>query len=446
MLRKCLAAVGKHLPAVPILVWDNSGPGYPGIDDVVSDHPTIRWFLGSRNIGFAAAVNALAREVPEHDVLLLNPDAVLQGPLTETFAAVRKPGVAAAAPLTIDDNAEPQRYRTWDVAHRNQSLIRALVSRAGYSFRVRGSRWSELYREQPTFVDGYLTGACLAISRDAWNAVGTFDEEFFLYGEEADWQWRARSAGWSLVLADEVGVIHTGHGTVAYDSMAAVRSRDLLRANVALNLEREKGSGQANLYLAGSSLLERVQRSKRREPAARRQPGGARPAIIMTTGRLVFGCVERQKVLLATELNARGYEVTIACMERFGPLVAEIPASIRVVRQPWWAPAVEVNAYTSVMITGDTKTETGFGTIWRAFGRDRRWLVAGHRRPKPQGPTYSRAMAAAMRRSDGYISVSPSHWRKATAFQDLGSKSFIAPNGAVEAMADAYESAIKAVL
>ena len=97
----------------------------------------------------------------------------------------------------------------------------------------------------------------------------------------------------------------------------------------------------------------------------------------MTTNHLVTE-QDRQHAILATELNARGYEVTIACMDRFGLLVAEIPASIRVVRQPWWAPAVDVNADRSVMITGDTKAETRFGAIWRASGRDRRWLVAGH--------------------------------------------------------------------
>jgi glycosyltransferase involved in cell wall biosynthesis/GT2 family glycosyltransferase len=432
MLRKCLAASNQHLPAMPILVWDNSGPGYPGIEEIVSGHPTVRWFLGSRNIGFAAAVNSLAREVPEHDLLLLNPDAMLQGPLTRTFAALRKAGVAAAAPLTIDDKAEPERYRSWDVAHRKLNLTRALVAWAGYSYRVRGRRWSELYREQPQFVDGYLTGACLAISRDAWNAVGSFDEEFFLYGEEADWQRRARAVGWSLVLVDELGVVHTGHGTVADDPVAALRSRDLLRANTALYLELEKGSGQANLYLAGTSVLERVQRSARRERAARRRSVGARPAIIMTTNRPVYGGAERQRIQLATELAERGYEVVFACMQRFGPLLAEIPASIRVVRQPWWSPAVDVNAGKSVMVTGDTYTEIGFGALWRA-GRGRRWLVAGHRAPHRFGPTYSRALAAAMRRSDGFVVLSRTHWREATAYQNLGPRFFVAPNGVASA-------------
>jgi glycosyltransferase involved in cell wall biosynthesis/GT2 family glycosyltransferase len=433
MLSDCLASVQAQLPGLPILVWDNSGPAFAGLDHVVDDHPTVRWFLGSPNIGFAAAVNALAREVPDHNVLLVNPDAVLQGPLTGTFAALDNQGVATAAPLIADHNADPATYRPWDVAHREQSLGRALMASSGYAERIRGSRWSHLYPHQPSAVSGYLTGACLAISRDAWEAVGCFDEEFFLYGEESDWQRRARSVGWTLQLVDEPGVVHTGHGTVAGDSIAALRSTDLLRANIALNLELEKGSTQADLFLAGTTVLAKVQRSARRERAARRRPTGPRPSVIITTNRLAFGGAERQHALLAGELDRRGYEVVIACMQRFGPLVAEIPASIRVVRQPWWAPAIEVGAGRSIVISGDTNTETGFATLWRAAGRGRRWLVAPHIPPSPDGPTYSRPLAAAMRRSDGVIALSPAHWAEATAHQNLGGRHFVAPNGVARA-------------
>ena len=429
LLAACLAAVDEHLPDLPVLVWDNSGPDHPGMHDVVAAHRGVQWFLGSANVGFAAAVNALADEAPEHNLLLLNPDAILLGSLTATLAALNRPGVAAAAPLVVDDTADLARHRDWDVAHREYGTIRALVSRAGYADRLRGSRFSELYDRRPTTVTGYLTGACLAVSRDAWQAVGCFDEEFFLYGEEADWQRRARSVGWTLELVDEPGIAHTGHGTVAGDPVAGQRSRDLLRANIALNLELDKGPVPANLYLAGTSVLDRVQRSARRQRAAGRRPAGARPSVIITTNRLVFGGAERQHVLLATELDRRGYEVVITCVQRFGPLVAEIPPSVRVVRQPWWAPVVDTGAGRSVVISGDTNTETGFATLWRTAGRDRRWLVAAHIPPNPQGPTYSRPLAAAMRRADGFIALSPRHWQEATAHQDLGTRAFFAPNG-----------------
>lgn len=430
LLAECLDSVDKHLPEVPVLVWDNSGPGYPGMDDVVADHPKVRWFCGTANVGFAAAVNALAAEVPEHNLLLLNPDAVLLGPLSGTFAALAGRGVAAAAPLVADGTAG---HKAWDVAHREQSVVRALVSRAGYADRLRGSRVSELYGVRPASVSGYLTGACLAVSRDAWDALGCFDEEFFLYGEEADWQRRARSAGWSLMLIDEPGVAHTGHGTVAGDPVAAMRSRDLLRANIALNLELEKGQLPAELYLAGTSVLDRVQRSARQQRSSRRRTAGIRPSVIITTNRLVFGGAERQHVLLAKELDRRGYEVVIACVQRFGPLISEIPASVRVVRQPWWAPALDTAPGRAIVISGDTNTETGFATLWRGAGRGRRWLVGAHIPPDRQGPTYSRPLAAAMRRADGFIALSPRHWTEATAHQDLGRTSFVAPNGVATA-------------
>ena len=108
LLRDCLASVEQHLGEVDVLVWDNSGPLFPGMDEVIAAYSHVRWYLGSANLGFAAAVNALAREVPKHDLLLLNPDATLQGALSGTFAALRKPGVAAAAPLVTDNNSGPR--------------------------------------------------------------------------------------------------------------------------------------------------------------------------------------------------------------------------------------------------------------------------------------------------------------------------------------------------
>lgn len=429
LLRSCLAAIAEHLPDTPVHVHDNSAEHAAELDAVVAEHPGVTWHRGGPNIGFAAAVNALAASVPGHDLLLVNPDAVLQGPLTATIGAVRSPGVAAAAPLTPP---EVDGGRAWDVAHRPRGLVRALVSAAGYSERLRGTPLSELYADRPDDVEGYLTGACLAIGRDAWDQIGGFDEEYFLYGEEADWQHRARLAGWRLVLADEPGVLHEAGGTVASDSVASRRSGDLLRTNVALQIEHASGTRlRGDLYLAGTSVLDRVQRSKRR---ARTQAGpSGRPSVVLTINRLVYGGAERHHVVLATELVRRGYDVTIVAMQRFGPLVAEVPHTVRVVRQPWWAPAIDLPPGPAVAITGDTNTETGFGTLWRRRRDDRRWLVGAHVPPDPGAPTYADGLARAMRRSDGFIALSPRHREQVSAHQDVARRWFVAPNGVAHA-------------
>ncbi|MFC5679535.1 glycosyltransferase [Aeromicrobium endophyticum] len=423
-LRTCLESLARHLPDVPVHVHDNSAAHAAELDEVVRDHPEATWNRGGPNIGFAAAVNALAAEVPGHDLLLVNPDAVLQGPLTATLAAIRTPGVAASAPLTPPTTAHG---RPWDVAHRRGGVVRALVSAAGYAEQLRRTPLSDLYADRPGDVGGYLTGACLAIGREAWDALGPFDEEYYLYGEEAQWQQRARAAGWRLVLADEPGVLHEAAGTVASDPVATGRSRDLLRTNVALQIEQASSARRGDLYLAGTSVLDRLQRSKRRTRAA--TAPGDRPAVVLTINRLVYGGAERHHVVLATELVRRGYDVTIVAMQRFGPLIAEVPHAVRVVRQPWWAPAVDLPPGPAVVITGDTNTETGFGTLWRRRRVDRRWLVGAHVPPEPSGATYSPGLARAMRRADGFVALSPRHREEVSAHQRVARRWFVAPNG-----------------
>jgi len=432
LLQTCLAAASRHLPGASVHVHDNSAEHAAEVDGVAARHVEATWHRGGPNLGFAAAVNALAATVPGHDLLLLNPDAVLQGPLTATLEALSSGDVAVAAPLDVASTTDGA--RPWDVAHRDRRVIKALVSAAGYAPRLRGSPLSELYRHQPTEVDGYLTGACLAISGEAWDQIGPFDPEFFLYGEETDWQARAREAGWRILLVDEPGIVHEAAGTTRSSSTAARRSGDLLRANIALEIQKRTSSRRADLYLAGTSVLNGIQRSKR---AARATIAPVdKPSIVFTINRLVYGGAERHHVVLATELARRGYPVTIVCMQRLGPLLAEVPHHVRVIRQPWWAPAVDLPPGPTVLVTGDTNTETGFGTLWRRPGRrrrHRRWLVGAHVPPDPDGPTYAGGLARAMRRSDGFIALSPRHQEQVSAHQQVAKRWFVAPNGIAHA-------------
>jgi glycosyltransferase involved in cell wall biosynthesis/GT2 family glycosyltransferase len=444
LLGKCLGSVAEHLPELPVYVYEDSGEGYPGREELTRRYPGARWELGPVKLGFAAAANALVEHTPpDTDLLVLNPDRRLEGPLTRTRELLRQPGVAAVSPMLRGEGGPGP--APWDVATRRATLIRLLVSAAGYSVSLRGTRFSHLYARQPTesqSIDGYVGGACLAISRAAWNAVGGFDEEFFLFGEDVDWQARARAAGWRILLADEIGVdrrnpvsgksgngLGSAHGREV-SANERRRNKDVRRANTALLLEHQETVRHADIYLASTTLLDRLQRSKRAacRKARPRQRTGL-PAIVITTNWLAYGGAERQKALLASELARRDYPVTIVCMKRFGPLIKEIPHSVRVVRQPWWTPVVELPEGPAVLISGDTNTETGFATLWRGTGTGRRWLLAAHAPPEEDRPIYSRPLTAAMRRSDGFIVLAQRHWDMLTEQHRLSGRPFIAPNG-----------------
>ncbi|MBE7158101.1 MAG: glycosyltransferase family 2 protein [Rhodospirillales bacterium] len=54
----------------------------------------------------------------------------------------------------------------------------------------------------------FVIGACLLLRREVYEQVGGFDEQFFMYQEEADWQKRIRAKGWQIAFTPTAEVIH----------------------------------------------------------------------------------------------------------------------------------------------------------------------------------------------------------------------------------------------
>jgi GT2 family glycosyltransferase len=367
-LEKCLESVREHLPDHPVHVWDNSGPVYEEVRRLARSMPEFNWYLGGRNIGFAAAVNKLASHAAPADFILLNPDAELVGPMTATLAKLGNKGIAAAGPVA-EHHGKPQLDsrpgrgpRPWDSARRKLTFLNAIGSAASFDQRFRGTPLSRLYKSHPRDVDGYVTGACLAIRRDAWQAIGPFDEEFFLYGEEADWQRRARAAGWKVALEDEIGYRHTAGGTVSDDTDASLRSQDLLRSNSALSLEYQYGTFAANLYLAFIAANEVLKIAVGRS--------NVRPTKITADFVIPIDVDDdmttAERVRMANALESGGYKVVLVTSGRLGGLPARVPTSIRLLRWPWWWPLSTRRTSTILLVPGiRTKRDKGIMLISR---------------------------------------------------------------------------------
>ena len=178
-----------------ITVVDNSS--HPA-NRAVTEANGARYLDPGTNLGFGAGVNyAVAhRQQPGADVLLLNPDAVIQ---PEAVARLHRaleadPMLACVAPSQTDDNG-----------------VRA---RVGWPFPRPADKWLEavgLARWRAR--DDFVIGAVLLIRDEALRAVGGFDDRFFLYAEETDWQFRAAKAGWRMREISDVSASHTGGGT-----------------------------------------------------------------------------------------------------------------------------------------------------------------------------------------------------------------------------------------
>ncbi|MDY7092054.1 MAG: glycosyltransferase [Acidobacteriota bacterium] len=175
------------------------------------------------NRGFAAGVNRGFEAASADRLVVMNPDVEVRAGCLGRLAQALDAGAAAAGPRFTWDAQDrlllpPQepRSRTWELA--------AALARRGPGWsRWARRRWRRHARRHwsarepmETFA---LSGALLAIRREAWDRVGTFDDGFRLYFEETDWLLRLRDAGLNAVLVPEAVARHR------YNLSAAVEPR-----------------------------------------------------------------------------------------------------------------------------------------------------------------------------------------------------------------------------
>jgi len=188
------AALAPLAGRFPITVVDNAAD--PATRAVAERHRAE--YLGpGANLGFAGGVNhALRRRRGRGDVLLLNPDAIIDAAGVEALqhALAADPGLACVGPAQTDPDGNPTRV-LWPFPTPAWGVREA----AGLG-RLGSSR-------------SFVIGSVLLLRDEAISDVGEFDERFFLYAEETDWQWRAHRKGWRTALVPGVRAVHEGAGT-----------------------------------------------------------------------------------------------------------------------------------------------------------------------------------------------------------------------------------------
>jgi N-acetylglucosaminyl-diphospho-decaprenol L-rhamnosyltransferase len=170
-----------------------------------------------RNAGYGAAVNAAARMLdPDvRSILICNPDVRLLPEALELLVDQldADPSVGAVGPRVLNEDGS-----TYPSARAVPS-IRTGIGHALFSNIWKGNPWTRTYRAASKEVDqprvaGWLSGSCLLVRRSAFDAVGGFDEGYFMYFEDVDLGVRLAEAGHRNLYVPEARVIHAGaHST-----------------------------------------------------------------------------------------------------------------------------------------------------------------------------------------------------------------------------------------
>jgi N-acetylglucosaminyl-diphospho-decaprenol L-rhamnosyltransferase len=222
-LTRCLAAIPQAAEDLTIetIVLDNgSTDGTQGM--LAERFPQARLIQSQENMGFGRANNVGARAATGRALLLLNSDCELQArALVAMLRALDQDpslGGVFCRLLNSDGSLQPSVHRSFPSPWSQLgdlfflSSLRYAVYRNAASHPWLLRRTIRLHSQADDVAWG--GAACMLIRRDVFEAVGGFDEGFFMYCEDMDLCKRIRGAGHRLhYLPNPSAVHHWGKST-----------------------------------------------------------------------------------------------------------------------------------------------------------------------------------------------------------------------------------------
>ncbi len=180
-------------------------------EEVPEIPPPVHLIRNKENVGFARACNQGILASEGEYVVLINPDTLVSKNffecLEEFFGEDLKVGVAG--PRIVDGEGNLQLS-----ARKELNFVSGLLGRTSLLVQLFPNNLlvKQLFPATnapclPMKVD-WVSGACMVVRRQLLKEIGTLDERFFMYFEDADLCRRARKAGWLVYYLPQAQILH----------------------------------------------------------------------------------------------------------------------------------------------------------------------------------------------------------------------------------------------
>ena len=201
--RSCLKTLKKNISnkiSYEVIVVDNASS-----ENEIKDLKTIKGitviFLKD-NIGFGRANNKGIKQAKGKYILLLNPDTkILNNSIEKLFGFIKTHSYSFIGPqlLNEDKTIQPSCGEFYTL-----KTVFTLLFLKGEKLGI--TKYSPTHSR----VVDWLSGACLLFKKRDFYKVSQFDENIFLYDEDADLLYRASKMRLSCYFYKDTAIIHTG--------------------------------------------------------------------------------------------------------------------------------------------------------------------------------------------------------------------------------------------
>lgn len=220
-LKDCLTSLfashkrnGKADPQeIEVIVVDNN-PESKLKSALKKSFPKVRYVRSGANIGFGPANNLGAKHATGQFFFFLNPDTTVEPGAIRALSEflVKRPHVGVVAPTlyTMAGEIYPDQG-SGELTPLSAIATHSIVHRIWPGNPIAQKYW---VRDRDVTTPQQLAvipGTALMVRREAFDEIGGFDEQFFIYFEESDLCRRLRAAGWEVWLTPTAKIRHIWH-------------------------------------------------------------------------------------------------------------------------------------------------------------------------------------------------------------------------------------------
>jgi GT2 family glycosyltransferase len=186
----CITSVLKNNP-LEVIVVDNSSTD--GTTDFVEKKiPEVIVIRNSKNLGYGGGNNLGVERAKGEYIVILNPDTIVEdGWLEELLKPLEEKDDLISTPKVVRSDGSA----VWgNIEHFT-----------GLTFARDLNENSEKFE----YLNGF-SGSCFAIKREDYLKLGGFDENFFIYMDDAEFSWRLHTKGFKILYIP-TSIIHHHH-------------------------------------------------------------------------------------------------------------------------------------------------------------------------------------------------------------------------------------------
>ncbi|MDH5185676.1 MAG: glycosyltransferase family 2 protein [bacterium] len=214
LLIKCLNSLEPVVHQNPVetevfVVDNDSWDG--AVDKIQSEKKWVKLLVNQENFGFSRAGNQAIRQCKGEYILLLNPDTIIpKGTLDAMIKFMddnRSVGVSTCKVELADGRLDQACHRGFPAPWSSFAYFSGLSKLFPKSRIFGGYHLTWLPLDQSHEIDA-PSGCFYLVRRKSIDKVGFLDEDYFLYGEDVDWSYRIKKAGWKIFYYPGVKIIH----------------------------------------------------------------------------------------------------------------------------------------------------------------------------------------------------------------------------------------------